>query len=66
MRKLLSFFALLFAILGAHAQSWTAVEYTKYNHETIVYADLNFNFTNADISEFTIGAFVDKIGCSQL
>lgn len=59
MRKLLSFFALLFVVLGARAQSWTAVEYTKYNHETIVYADLNFNFTNADISEFTIGAFVD-------
>ena len=59
MRKLLSTLALLLAAIGVHAQSWTPVPSTKYNHETIVYADLNHNIQNASLPDFKVAAFVD-------
>ncbi len=58
MRKLLSLFALLFVVLGAHAQSWTVVDKTKYNHETIVYANLSFNLADHYLPDFKAAAFV--------
>ena len=58
MKKLLSFFALLFVALGVSAQSWTPVPSSQYNHETIVYADLTTNIANATLSDFKVAAFV--------
>ena len=58
MKKLFSLMSLLLACVGAQAQSWsgTVVENGKYNHETVLWANITTNLPSTNLQ---IAAFVD-------